>query len=393
MNSSIIGKYFFKELLLATLGITFVLTCILLYGNLQKHGDLLIQSFTFSPTSFLELTGYLIPYSLSMGLPFGFALAILFSLGRMASQGEILALSSHGVGLLQWAFPVFFLALCLSIISTIAQVDWGPKNRTLFDARQKEIVWSNLNLLLLQKGQVEFAVSSKGTNQGLEGIGELADEEISKISISVGNIQNDIWKNVRIVMKQDDGSISSVLHAGTATTARSDDKRNLILNLTDVDVEPGFNEKRSSNNRSSFFVSFRKWKYPIVVNLFQSNQNLKNTWKRMGLLELISVLGETKDTATKKEVKAIISKSFALGLSPFCLCFFLLPIASQKGRGETMVNMTWGILVCLGYFGLGQLSFNLLSNLSFAYFGWWVPNLVCLVLGFILMRRLLKLNG
>ncbi|MDG1139326.1 MAG: LptF/LptG family permease [Opitutales bacterium] len=393
MNRSILGKYFFKELLISTLGNTFVLTCILLYGNLQKHGDLLIQSFTFSPTSFVELIGYLIPYSLSMGLPFGFALAILFSLGRMASQGEIVALNSHGVGLLQWALPVFFLAFCLSIVSTFAQVDWAPKNRTLFDARQKEIVWSNLNHLLLQKGQVEFEVDSKGATPGLEGIGQLADEGISKISISVGKIQSDVWKNVRIVMKQDDGAISSVLHAGEATTTRSDDQRNLILNLTDVDVEPGFSEERKSNNRSSFFVSFRKWKYPIVINLFSSHQTLKNTWKRMGLLELITVLGETKDTATKKEVKTIISKGFALGLSPFFLCFFLLPIASQKGKRETMINMTCGIFVCLGYFGLGQLSFNLLSNLSFAYFGWWIPNLVSLLLGLIFIKRLLMVGN
>ena len=201
MNTSILDRYFFKDLLLASLGNTIVLTCILLYGNLQKNSDLLIQSFAYSPASFLELTSYLIPYSLSMGLPFGFSLAILFSLGRMASNQEILALGSHGVGLTKWARPVFLLSILLSIISVFSHLEWGPKNRALFDERQKEIIWSNLNSLLLQKGHIELNVNSNDPKTSIRGIGELVDDDISRISISVGEILTDTWQNVRIVLK------------------------------------------------------------------------------------------------------------------------------------------------------------------------------------------------
>lgn len=358
-----------------------------MYGNLQKNSDLLIQSFAYSPSSFLELTSYLIPYSLSMGLPFGFSLAILFSLGRMASNREILALGSHGVGLTKWARPVFLLSLLLSIISTFSHLEWGPENRARFDVRQKEIIWSNINSLLVQKGQLEFDVNADDTTPGLGGIGDLADDDISKISISVANILKDEWHNVRIMLKQTDGTICRILHAGEASVRRSDDKTNLILDLRDVDVEPGFNRDEDRNNRSSLYVSFSRWKNPVLINLIESNHTESFNLKRTTLLKLVDLLNEEKNQNTRKNIIAIISKGFALGFSPFFLCCFLLPIATQKTRWETMVTITWGIFVCLAYFAVGKLSSNLISNYSFNFLGWWVPNILCLFFGLYLMNK------
>jgi len=387
LNTSILDRYFFKDLFLASLGNTIVLTCILLYGNLQKNSDLLIQSFAYSPASFLELTSYLIPYSLSMGLPFGFSLAILFSLGRMASNQEILALGSHGVGLTIWARPVFLLSILLSIISVFSHLEWGPKNRALFDERQKEIIWSNLNSLLLQKGQIELNVNSNDPKTSIRGIGELVDEDISKISISVGNIFADTWQNVRIVLKHDDDTISSILHAGEATATISADRADLLLNLRDLDVEPGFSGYKNQGNRSSMFISFKKWKNPVSINLLQTNQPNKLNFKRMNLAELLTAQDKANRTDEESQIRVIIHKGFALGLSPFFLCCLLLPISAQKGKQETMINITVGIFVCIAYFGVGESCSKILSNYGIAFVGWWVPNLICLLFGITLMRN------
>jgi lipopolysaccharide export LptBFGC system permease protein LptF len=388
LNISILDRYFFKDLLLASLGNTIVLTCILLYGNLQKNSDLLIQSFAYSPSSFLELTSYLIPYSLSMGLPFGFSLAILFSLGRMASNREILALGSHGVGCIIWARPIFLLSILLSIISTFSHLEWGPKNRALFDERQREIVWSNLNLLLLQKGQIELDLNSENTQSGIRGIGELVDEDISKISISVGNVFADTWQNVRIVLKHDDDKISSILHAGEAIATISADRANLILNLRDLDVEPGFSGHKDQGNESSLFISFKKWKNPVMVNLPQVYQPDHLSFKRMKLAELLTALDKASSTDVKSQIRLIIHKGFALGFSPFFLCCFLLPVSALKGRQETMVNITIGIIVCIAYFGIGKFFSNMLTSYGIGFAGWWLPNLLCLLFGITLMRSL-----
>ena len=79
---TIIRRFVFRELLVTTLLSTLVLTVILLYGNALRSHERLFQALSLSPYLFLELIGFLVPYSLTYGLPFGFALAVLFCFGR-----------------------------------------------------------------------------------------------------------------------------------------------------------------------------------------------------------------------------------------------------------------------------------------------------------------------
>ena len=66
MNSpSIITRFFFRELFGTTLIATFALTGILLYGNAVRSHEQLFQALAVSPSSFFELIGFLVPYSLS----------------------------------------------------------------------------------------------------------------------------------------------------------------------------------------------------------------------------------------------------------------------------------------------------------------------------------------
>ena len=101
------NRYYFFQLVFMTLLITSILLGILLYGNLVKHDEYLLQAMSVSPTSFLQLSSLLIPYALSFALPFGFILALLLCYGKWASSNEILALRSLGKGIFSWGIPGF----------------------------------------------------------------------------------------------------------------------------------------------------------------------------------------------------------------------------------------------------------------------------------------------
>jgi len=58
-----------------------------------------------------------------------------------------------------------------------------------------------------------------------------------------------------------------------------------------------------------------------------------------------------------------------------------VPLAAKKGRKETMVNLGVGIFVCLLYYGLGFFCSSLTGANAFNFLGWWIPNLLCFVLG------------
>ena len=142
MKRFILQRYLFKEILFITLLNTFVLTAILLYGNLIKNDESIFQALTLSYSSFLKLVFLLVPYSLSMGLPFGFALAVLFCFSRWSANREILGLRSLGMNLRSWILPVLLLAVLFSGLSSFASLHWSPVNRGKFEKRKNEIIWN-----------------------------------------------------------------------------------------------------------------------------------------------------------------------------------------------------------------------------------------------------------
>ena len=117
MFTKIINRHYFFQLLGMTILITFILLGILLYGNLVKHDEYLLQAMSVSPYSFLQLSSLLIPYALSFALPFGFMLALLLCYGKWSSSNEILALRSLGNGIFSWGMPCFILSFLVSLIS------------------------------------------------------------------------------------------------------------------------------------------------------------------------------------------------------------------------------------------------------------------------------------
>ena len=73
--------------LTSTLMCVIGLTCILIFGNLTKYEESLLIALEHSPL-FCKLIGLLLPYVLSMSIPFGFSLALSWVLakGRQISE-------------------------------------------------------------------------------------------------------------------------------------------------------------------------------------------------------------------------------------------------------------------------------------------------------------------
>jgi len=390
---AIIRRFVFRELLVTTLLSTFVLTGILLYGNALRSHERLFQALSLSPYLFLELIGFLVPYSLTYGLPFGFALAVLFCFGRLSSDKEILALRSLGLGIWEWGKPVFVLSVLLSAFTLYANLQWGPTNRAKFDRKKEEVLWTNLHAVLEQEGEIEFNVGRDLNDESGKSLRSLAGGNLSKVSISVGEVGEKEWSKLRILLFGEEDELQSIVHARRGIVRRSEVDARLVLDLRDVDVESGDADSDSKNWSSDLYVSFESWIKPVVLDLSVKDdpQNLK----RMGLKDLWEVanLNSTGDRQKQVEAQTLLQKSTALGLSPFFLSFILLPLATLKGRKESFGNMSLGVFVAVAYFGLGNLLTNLFANQFIACLGWWVPNLVCLFLGLFLILRLEKYSA
>ncbi|MBT3637994.1 MAG: YjgP/YjgQ family permease [Opitutae bacterium] len=384
MNSPIIIRRFvFLELLTTTLLATIVLTGVLLYGNAVRSHESLFQALSLSPGLFLELIGFLVPYSMTYGIPFGFALAVLLCFGRWSSDKEILALRSLGLGIWDWGKPVFSLSILLSALCLYANLQWAPVNRSHFDQKMEEVLWTNLNAVLEKEGEIEFSIGDDLNEESGASLQALGGSELSKVSISVGEVRDKEWENLRILLFGEAGDLLSIVHAKRGIVEKSEEKARILLELRDIDVESGDSAREGKS--SDLFVSFERWNQPLVLDLDAGEQT--RSYKRMGFRQLWAFSRESEDKGQKIEARSLLNKNFALGLSPFFLSLILLPLAVTKGRKESVSNMALGIFAAVSYYGIGNLFANSASPAVLLTFGWWGPNAICLCLGLPLLLR------
>jgi lipopolysaccharide export system permease protein len=377
MNSKIIQRHFFCELLNVTIVSTTILLCILLYGNLIKHDESLLQAVSISKYSFFRLCVLLIPYALSYALPFGFVLSLLFCYGKWSSSKQILALRSLGQGVLSWGKPCFLLSFIVSIFTLYVFLDLGPRNRAKFDREKSRIAWANINNLLEAQNSIQFDLGDTSSRaNALANLSNLSDEEIETVSLTVGEVFHDTWSNVRITLLGKDRSILRILNSRSVNVQKSNDNSKLFLYLNHVDFESPVKDSEE------FFVSFEKWDNPLIFDLGKKNN--ETNLKRISFGKLLQ---ESFSNRPQSEIaKVMIQKNFALGCSSFFLCTALLPLSVQAGRKESMSNIAFGLLFSISYFGCLSIFEDIAYSRNWPFF-LWIPNVFCFVVGLFLLLR------
>ena len=366
-----IRHHYFIHLSKMTFLITFFLLCILLYGNLVKHDEYLLQALSVSPIKFFHLSALLIPYALSFALPFGFTLALLLSYGKWSSTNEILALRSLGQGIFFWGVPTFLISLLVSLFSLFIFLEWSPQSRSQFDQQKSLILWSNINLLLKTEKEIEFNLQGGETDFTKQSLATFSKEPVHKVSLSVGSIDKSSWQNLRISLFGEGGKLLRIINSKTANVEISPDTTKLSLQLKNVDLETALDE-----GGDGIFVSFEEWNKPLIFDLAQNSD--PSNLKRLGIAKLLEFA--RSENSKGAEAQILIHKSFALGTSSLFLSLVLLPLSIMQSRKETMANLAVGILFCILYFIL----FTLLVEISFTSFSpvlIWFPNLLCFIIG------------
>ena len=385
-----ISRHIFWELLKATAISVSFLTILLLYGNLTRYEDVFFKAIEQNSPLILKLTVLLVPYSLSMAIPFGFTLALSLVVGNWASNREVKALNALGVSSLRTFIPFCFLSIFLSFLTIFSSLQWGPENRAAFDKLREEILWQNLSHLLVEDGEVSYNVGSASNSLSKQSLSTLTGNQgknITRVSLSVKDFKDNIWKNLRITLFDKSDRILMVIHSGIAIVQKSYAKGLLTLNLYDVDLEPVQNNKNFFQGGSDIFVNIAHWQQPLAIEIGQGD---KKNLKRLGFAELYKISTESKVGTEKIKAKAILHKNAALGFSPFFICLLVAPISVKIGRKETILNLFLGILVCVSFYTLGTIGSNFFEKYSWSYLSWWIPNIFFFFISALFCLKLLR---
>ena len=378
-----ISRHIIWELSKATLVSVTGLTILLLYGNLTRYEDVFIKAVEQDSTQVLHLCVLLVPYALSMAIPFGFTVSLALVLGNWASNREILALSALGASPRSLLWPFCLFSIFLSCLTIFATLQWGPLNRGEFDKLREKILWENFSVLLIEDGEISFDIDSRTDSKTSQSFAALTSEgvgeQVSRVSLSVGEFTDNTWRNLRITLFDHENRIQMVLNSGKTIVTKSVEEGLLILDLYDVDLEPVNRGRNFFRGGSDLFLNIAHWREPLVIEIGDGE---KKNLKRMSFSELTEVVKNSDNESEKIKANSILHKNAALGLSPFFVCLLLLPLTTKSARRETVHNLLIGIIISFSYYMLGTVTYNFFEKYSWNYIAWWSPNiffLLCIV--------------
>ena len=118
-------RYIFREILTSSLLGTFLATCVVFLQKVDRLFEVLVAS-SPGPETILRLFALTIPPVLPLTIPFGVLVGILIGLGRMASDGEIVAMRAAGVPSRKVIAPVLAFAVMGAVLAGASSLRLTP---------------------------------------------------------------------------------------------------------------------------------------------------------------------------------------------------------------------------------------------------------------------------
>jgi LPS export ABC transporter permease LptG/LPS export ABC transporter permease LptF len=121
----LLSRYVFREIVTSSLLGTMLATFVVFLQKVDKLFEVLVAGSPDARTVVL-LLAYMVPPVLPLTIPFGVLVGILIGLGRMSSDGEIIAMRAAGVSSRKVILPVLLFALVGTGLAAVAALRWTP---------------------------------------------------------------------------------------------------------------------------------------------------------------------------------------------------------------------------------------------------------------------------
>jgi LPS export ABC transporter permease LptG/LPS export ABC transporter permease LptF len=121
----LLGRYVFREILSSTFLGTFLATFVIFLHSIDKIFEVLVHTYA-SPATVVTLFALAMPPVLPWTIPFGMLVGILIGLGRMASDGEVVAMRACGVSSRKVIVPVLLFAFLAADLAGFSSLRLAP---------------------------------------------------------------------------------------------------------------------------------------------------------------------------------------------------------------------------------------------------------------------------
>jgi lipopolysaccharide export system permease protein len=360
----IIDFYLFKELL-ANFGVCiFIFTFTTLMGQVFKLTEMVInKGFGFAAT--LKFLGFLLPSLFIYIIPMSLLLSILTTLGRMSTDGEIIAFKASGISLSQILRPILIIALLAFFASNLFTLYLSPKaNYSL-----KKLIFA------VAKNKAEVGIKERIFNSDFEGL-----------TVYVNQID------------PFDGKLKGVM---VADTRQTEDPSTIIategylipnpeeLEMT-LQLKNGSIHRLSQKKKNYQKIDFET--YSLMLNLQNSPNGPAGMQKKKREMSLQELWRFTiKQKGNKNRYYSALVDLHSRFSTPFaCLVFGFLavPLGIFSPRAGRAYGFVISLIVILIYYLLSSLG-DTIGNLGVIHpmIAMWLPNTFFLVFAFYLFKK------
>lgn len=366
----ILDRYLTRQIFVTALFAIAVLTVVLVLGNVfKKLLDLFINQ--NAPTDILlSIIGYVLPFSLTFTIPWGFLTAVLLVFGRMSAENEITALRSSGVSIPRLCAPVALMAVLFATICLYINLEVAPRSQT----RMKNA----LNNLLTSNPLSVF---------GSDKIIDVFPGQKIYVEKSDGNrIAN------MIVYKHDDaGNLQTVTAAGSGTLVLDKEQKQLVLSYKDLRYEQlEFNPSDLKDRRG-----IKSGIYAKEGQVSVSIKELYERQKKFGGIGTMSLeqLMDDSESDSKVELnkrKVELNKRFSTALATIAFALLAVPLAISAQRKETSIGFAISLGIAMVYFMMLIAAEMVRKPSLHPELLVWLPNVIFLSIGAYRFAQLAK---
>jgi lipopolysaccharide export system permease protein len=368
----IIDRYVSAGVLFTTIFGVVVLSLVLVLGNIFKELlDLLINR-DVPLTSVLAFMLYVLPFSLTFTIPWGFLTALLLIFGRLSADNELIALRCSGVSIQRIAAPVFLVACGLSLICLVINVEIAPR------AEQQ-----------MMQAIFKMATSRPASLfQTDEIITDFPDRRIY-----IGSKREDgTLENVTLVEMDERSNPMRIILAKEGELTFDEEGQQLLLRLFEAHFEQRDEDEPNNHLKMQRGIVMQEGVFPISLESLYAEHTRGKRISAHTLPELLDRLNDSAlDAGDHLRTKVEIGRRFSTSLACVAFALIAIPLGVTAHRRETSVGFALSLIIAFTYFFFIIMAETFSTDPRFfPALLIWLPNVIFIGLGSWMFQRLMK---
>lgn len=360
----LIDRYITKQILVGTVYAVFILSLVLVMGNLFKQARPLLVDQAAPLGLVVRFVINVLPFSLMFTIPWGFLSAVLLVFGRMSSDNEITSLRVAGISLFRLALPVFIIGAVLSL----------------------GCLWINVNVVPLAKASLTELLYEQVRRDPRQLLDPgIVQSRFKDQKVFVEDRDGDTLKGFHLYLvsnseKDTPPRTEAYVHAGRVSLIVDEKEKQLRLKLIDTFIE---SKKEDGPPELVFAGQMEPWLFD-----FGDDRKKKNRSSAMTNSEIRRHINDNPDLPDAKKVsfRAEITKRFSFSMACLSFAFIAVPLGLKSRRKDTSGGLIISLLIGTAYFLFTVLADKFDTDAG-ATFALWAPNVFCVLLGLWLFRR------